>query len=166
MKRLVIISVILPVMLGCVSAVRSQGETANTDGRRTAPEESRPRSAPAELTFLDTVNQGKEVALSENDISSLDVSDKSAQVTKTANSSATRYRIQILASSQIDLVRQEKKTVESKTSLPAFMSMEQPFYKLYVGDFSTRKEAEAQLKKVRKKGYTDAWIVRTRAFSE
>lgn len=167
MKRILIISTVLPVVLGCVSAVRSQGEAVKTERAQTAPVENRTRTTPAELTFLDTLNRGKEVALSENDVSTLAVSDKSVEVAKTASSSASsRFRIQILASSQVETVRQEKRAVEAKTSLPVFMSLEQPFYKLYVGDFQTRKEAEAQLKEIRSKGYSDAWIVRTRAFSE
>jgi hypothetical protein len=39
------------------------------------------------------------------------------------------------------------------------MTSEQSLYKLYVGDFKTKAEAEAALPEVRKQGYKDAWVV-------
>ncbi|MFP4163343.1 MAG: SPOR domain-containing protein [Chitinispirillaceae bacterium] len=165
MKRILLISAVLPVMMGCVSAAHHAKAKPAESKPETVTEQSREKKE-AQLTFLDTLNQGKEVSLSENEVSVLAVSDKRGNNNKEEEASASRFRIQLLASSRVETVRQEKKTVESKTSLPVFLSAEQPFYKLYVGDFSNRKKAEAHLKKIKNKGYPDAWIVRTRVFSE
>lgn len=166
MKRILIVGIVFPVMMGCVDAVRSKADMSQESSVGEKTVENRSRSSSATLTFLDTLNRGKEMSLSEKDVSSLAVSEKSVQITKADDVAASRFRIQVLASSQIETVRQEKKSAETRTSLPVFMTLEQPFYKLYVGDFSTRAEAESQLPEIKKKGYSDAWIVRTRIFSE
>jgi cell division septation protein DedD len=124
-------------------------------------------------TFLDTLNRGKELALAENDVPKLEVVPTiefaAAPQPHITSSHATpppqtdqRFRIQILASSQIDMVRKEKLNAESVTGLPVFMASEQSLYKLYVGDFKTKAEAEAALPGIKNQGYKDAWIVSTK----
>ncbi len=167
MKRVLIIGTLVIPLIGCVSAARLHEQPAAAQDSQPAPVvQKRAVARNVELTFLDTLNRGKEISLSEKDISTLAVTDKSVQSPKAEEETATRFRIQILASSQVETVRVEKKTVEAQTTLPVFMSLEQPYYKLYIGDFSTKAEAEAKLPEIKKKGYQDAWIVRTRAFSE
>jgi len=53
-------------------------------------------------------------------------------------------------------------TAEGLTKLPVFMASEQSLYKLYVGDFKTKAEAEAALPEIRKL-YNGAWIVSVKA---
>jgi hypothetical protein len=60
------------------------------------------------------------------------------------------------------MVRKEKLNAETAMNLPVFMASEQSLYKLYVGDFKTKAEADAALPDVRKK-YKDAWVVSTKS---
>jgi len=115
-------------------------------------------SSGSKATFLDTLNRGKEVALADSDLPTLEVTAAAAPVPD-APKGVARFRIQILASSSVDVVRQEKLNAERATELPVFMTSEQSLYKLYVGDFKTKADAEAALPAVRKKGYGDAWVV-------
>jgi len=148
-------------------AVSSEPTTAVAGERHhhTAPADPRTHYSPAAgRTFLDTLNQGKEVALAPEDLPALEVATVSliAAPSGSAAEAATsepRFRIQILASSQIDMVRKAKLEAESVLELPVFMVAEQALYKLYVGEFKTRQEADTALPEVRKKGYGDAWIV-------
>ena len=70
-----------------------------------------------------------------------------------------KYRIQLFASSQIEALREQKKVAEEKTNLPVFIAYEAPYYKLFAGDFIQKADAEGNLKKLKKIGYNDAWIV-------
>jgi hypothetical protein len=112
-------------------------------------------------TFLDTLNLGKEVSVVENNpkllIKSGNIHSENVQ-SETAN----LYRIQIMASSRIESLREQKKMIEKKIKVPLNIVFEAPFYKLYAGHYSQRSDADAALIQIRKLGYPDAWIVSPR----
>ena len=115
-------------------------------------------------TFLDTLNHGKEIALSPEDLPALEVAPPVVAAAAAAQQQSSpaeepRFRIQILASSQADMARREKVNAAAAFDLPVSMISEQSLFKVFVGSFKTRAEAEAALPKVRGKGYDDAWIV-------
>jgi hypothetical protein len=160
---------VLPVLtvLAAAAALFFGGCTpaAGTNQKAAAPGDAADAVDPRERyaggggrTFLDTLNQGKEIALSAEDIPALELSGESAP----APAGETRFRVQIMASSQIDMVRKEKISAEAAINQPVFMASEQSLYKLYVGDFKTKAEAEAILPEVKSKGYRDAWVVNTK----
>ena len=122
------------------------------------------------LTFLDTLNKGREVAIRATDIvqqAALPVAQpsdtvlSSAEPKREAGVVPSRFRIQVLASTQEQAVKQEKNSLSAKTSLPLAISFESPYYKLFAGDFVQRGEAENSCAQLKKMGYNDAWIVRT-----
>ncbi|MDR0306995.1 MAG: SPOR domain-containing protein [Chitinispirillales bacterium] len=164
MKRSLLIFTVLPFIVGCAASVHSSSNKAVESKEPPVTVEAQIKeyssATKSTLTFLDTLNRGKEVSLSADDLPALNVAVKAVQQEKNVEVNEPRFRIQILASGQIDVVRQEKKSVETATGLPAFMSSEQSLFKLYVGEFQTRAEAEAVLPDIKKKGYRDAWIVR------
>ena len=163
MKRSLLIFMVLPIIAGCAAPARSSlKEAESKEPVKTVEAQSveYSNSTKSPLTFLDTLNRGKELSLSEGDVAVLDVEVNGAAPLKNVEINEPRFRIQILASGQIDVVRQEKKNVEASTGLPVFMSSEQSLYKLYVGEFQTRDQAEAALPDIKKKGYQDAWIVK------
>jgi len=148
---------------GCTPAVGTNQKSAAAASDDAAADAVDPRERYAGgggRTFLDTLNQGKEIALAAEDIPALELSGGSAPAPQ---SGEMRFRVQILASSQIDMVRREKVSAEAAISHPVFMASEQSLYKLYVGDFKTKAEAEAILPEVKSKGYQDAWVVSTKA---
>ncbi|MGA2507400.1 MAG: SPOR domain-containing protein [Chitinispirillaceae bacterium] len=140
-------------------------------------------------TFLDTLNKGREVSITAADIGAQSApvpapapaivpvpapaaapdtfaGRPSGEPKREAGVVPSRFRVQILASTQEQQVREEKNNVAAKIKLadidlPVTVVFEAPYYKLLAGDFAQRSEAEnccAQLKKI---GYNDAWIVRT-----
>jgi hypothetical protein len=146
---------------GCTSAVQKPSAGADREPAAVAEADVRASYSAAggsSLTFLDSLNRGKEVALTDDDLPTLEVTAV-ASLPAAGPKGETRFRIQILASSQIDMVRQEKLNAEAATGLPVFMASEQPLYKLYVGDFKTKADADAALPAVKSKGYRDAWVV-------
>jgi len=143
---------------GCTSAVRNPAEEREATPVSEAATRASYTPSGASATFLDTLNHGKEIALTDADLPTLEVAAVAAAPDASPQGS-TRFRIQILASSQIDMVRQEKLNAETATGMPVFMASEQSLYKLYVGDFKTKADADAALPEVKNKGYRDAWVV-------
>jgi hypothetical protein len=149
---------------GCTPVAKSASGADAVEPRPAAADPRERYRADGGQTFLDTLNRGREAALSANDLPALEVVPAvSAGGPPDADTGAPRFRIQILASSQIDMARREKVNAENVMKQPVFMASEQSLYKLYVGDFKTRAEAEAALPNVRKLGYKDAWVVTAKA---
>ena len=122
---------------------------------------------PPSLTFLDTLNKGRELAITGADyppppgVNSADTAAGKKEIKREAGVVPSRFRIQILASSHEYQVKQEKNRLAAKTKLPLIISFESPYYKLLAGDFVQRSEAENYLAQIKQLGYNDAWIVRT-----
>jgi hypothetical protein len=129
-------------------------------------------------TFLDTLNKGKEVSLSEADFTQQTAQPAApvAVVPDTVQAVATatvprqdagvvpsRFKIQILAGTQEQQVKKGKNALAAKVSLPLSISFESPYYKLFAGDFAQYSEAETWCAQLKDMGYSDAWIVRTAA---
>lgn len=127
------------------------------------------------LTFLDTLNKGKEVSISAADFApppqspstkaaepgaDTAATEPAPQSKKEAGVVASRFRIQVLASTRQEQVAREKAVLASKLDIPVSIVFESPYYKLFAGDFAQRSEAENYLAQVKKSGYNDAWISR------
>jgi hypothetical protein len=150
-----ILAAVSLAVVGCEPAARRPAEAPATDADVRANYSAAGNSS---ATFLDTLNRGREVALTNDDLPTLEVTATTTLPAAASPQGETRFRIQILASSQIDMVRQEKLNAEAATGLPVFMASEQSLYKLYVGDFRTKADADAALPAVKSK-YSDAWVV-------
>jgi hypothetical protein len=116
-------------------------------------------------TFLDTLNKGKEIALSDYDLkpilpeSTTILGDGSG---KGLGAATEGFRIQCFASSQIERIRSEQKELETKIKFPIYIVFNAPYYKLLVGDFFKRADADGALAKLKEIGYGDAWVARSR----
>jgi hypothetical protein len=118
---------------------------------------------PAGETFLDTLNRGKEVSLTEKDFNPIVPETTAISNDKSGGSEVPNgFRIQCFASSQIERVRAEQKIIESKVRFPVYIIFAAPYYKLLVGDFVKRSEADAGVAKMKELGYADAWVMRTK----
>jgi hypothetical protein len=127
---------------------------------------SEKRGVEGSSTFLDTLNRGKEISLSDNDLKpilpeSLAISDDKDGKAPTIEG----FRIQCYASSQIDRIRSEQKQLEFKIKYPVYIVFNAPYYKLLVGDFVKKNDADLALGKLKEIGYTDAWVARSRVNS-
>jgi len=72
------------------------------------------------------------------------------------------YRLQIYETSQVDDANRYLK--KSQKALPdsVYMIFEAPLYKIRYGNFVTKKEADIQKTKLKRSGYKDVWIVKSR----
>ena len=153
--------VVLSITIGCTPYVALHSETQLSANRsESIPIEALQTQKKSKLTFIDTLNKGKEVVLSENDF-------RPSLILKTGtNSAATveskpgaHFRIQVFASSQSEKLKEDKKKLEKQFTIPIAIVFEPPHYKLYAGDFLLRNDADTFLMKIKKLGYQDAWVV-------
>ena len=72
------------------------------------------------------------------------------------------YRLQIFESSSVEETNRTLRKFERSLKDSVYMVFEAPLYKLRLGNFITKKEAEKQKENLNKKGYKNIWIVRSR----
>jgi hypothetical protein len=72
------------------------------------------------------------------------------------------YRLQIFESSSVEEANRTLRKFERSLKDSVYMVFEAPLYKLRLGNFVTKKEAEEQKANLNKKGYKNIWIVRSR----
>jgi hypothetical protein len=125
-------------------------------------------------TYLDTLNRGNELHVSNSDFEDTPVavaperpvsqnpSKKSEQAAQ-AGGEIGNYRIQCMASQSLEGVRKEKLRMEQELGLPLYIVYSPPFYRLHAGAFDNREEAENHLERVQKNGYPEAWVVKSDA---
>jgi len=77
------------------------------------------------------------------------------------------YRIQIAAvSNQQDAMNIQREAMLKFEDVNVYLVFEPPFYKVRIGDFERRFDAEEYQRKAIAAGYRDAWIVRTTIVKE
>lgn len=72
------------------------------------------------------------------------------------------YRVQILATHSAQKADSLRLLLEQKIDDPVYVIFETPNYKVRVGDYLSRSQAEAQQAQLVKIGYPNAWILRSR----
>lgn len=71
------------------------------------------------------------------------------------------YRIQILQTEDAQEAREFQQDAFLRLDIDAYVSYDNPYYKVRVGDFTSRFEAEEFLATLEGRGFKSAWIVRT-----
>jgi hypothetical protein len=80
--------------------------------------------------------------------------------TSSLNSPAEVYRVQIFTSRLYAEAARERQLAEEIFNLPIHLDYEVPYYKLRVGNFLARDEAENMLSEIKTIGYRNAWVAR------
>ena len=73
------------------------------------------------------------------------------------------FRIQIFESSVASIARSEAKRFQNILGDTVYTDFETPLYKLRIGNFKNRKNAEKAVELISRLGAKDAWIIRTKA---
>lgn len=81
--------------------------------------------------------------------------------TKTTTTSVPGYRVQIFASSTQEGADKIASEARFKFTERVYVEYDAPYYKVRVGNYKNRADAEILREKARNMGYPDAWIVQT-----
>jgi cell division protein FtsN len=71
------------------------------------------------------------------------------------------FRVQIGASTDRSGAEEMARIARTRTQEPVYVSLENPYYKVRVGDFTDRGEALQHRDRLRANGYPEAWVVTT-----
>ena len=85
---------------------------------------------------------------------------KDARKTDSTGAQMEVYRVQLFMSRLIGEAGREKAIAEEIFTLPVYLDYEVPYYKIRIGDFATREEAESVLPAVQGMGFNEAWVAR------
>ncbi|HES59826.1 MAG TPA: SPOR domain-containing protein [Caldithrix sp.] len=77
----------------------------------------------------------------------------------TAQPVQTKFKIQIMVTADELKAQQLQLDLENKFSIDTYYEQAGNIYKVFIGRFQTRADAEVLLKNVRENGYPDAWLV-------
>ena len=69
------------------------------------------------------------------------------------------YSVQITAAGVEATAQRLVETITAETDAPVFIDQEGSYWKVRVGAFATREEADGLLNQMQEMGFTDAWIV-------
>ena len=72
------------------------------------------------------------------------------------------FRIQIFESTVASIARAEAKRFQNILGDTVYINFETPLYKLRIGNYINRKNAEDAIESISKLGAKDAWIIRTK----
>jgi hypothetical protein len=78
------------------------------------------------------------------------------------------FRLQLLSTKDLASATRSKAMAQEQFSdlpLKFYLEFDSPYYKVRAGDFKTREEADALRGTVRSRGYPQAWIVKTKVWS-
>jgi len=114
-------------------------------------------------TYLDTLNRGREISLISDTIST-GLSEKMDTAPAGKKMVPEGYRIQVLALTSMEAARAKKSAIESELQVEVYIDFDKPYYKMYVGNYTNRKDAEKALVMIKESGYPDAWIVKSKVF--
>ncbi len=146
------------LLIGCAGG--------RADKKAAAPAENQVRGLelldesfdPASLNDPDYPIQPK----SRKDASHLLSQMQQAEKADTTEQQLFGYRVQILQTEDAEEARKVQKEAILDLDAEVYLIYDNPYYKIRVGDFRTRYEAEQFLEKVLRQGYSAAWIVRTK----
>lgn len=71
------------------------------------------------------------------------------------------WRVQVDAFSIMARAEARRREVMAKTDEPVYVEYEPPLYKVRVGDFLTRKEADSMVTRLKAEGFDKSWVVET-----
>ena len=72
------------------------------------------------------------------------------------------FRLQLFETISKDVADEERINFQKKLNDTIYMVFEAPLYRLQMGDYSTRKEAEIIKSNLVKNGYKNIWIIKSR----
>ena len=176
MKKYITLAIILCSILilnssGCSRAVKSVEQ-----GRKDSPDNIDPFDFGDEFNQKITIkpnlrtdeNKSREKSTDESSKASSITSDYQNDLQKREETNSSKpslnvnilgYRIQIGAFEYKENAEKIAESARSKLDLPVYIIYQAPFYRVRVGDFKEKGEAEKYVKIIMKKGFNDArWV--------
>jgi cell division septation protein DedD len=155
-------------LTGCASAppagAPAHKSTAVERGSDSKPYDFRSEGKIPPLTPADAPNEPdvEEMGVTETPI---DVTDSAAPPDTAPKASAAPadmlvdgFRVQVFASADREIAENASRGAEDRLNIPSYVDLDGGMYKVRVGNFTTRAQADQALGAIRRE-YADAWVV-------
>ena len=76
------------------------------------------------------------------------------------------FRIQVISTNDLNFANSLANEIKEKFSFQTYIIFDSPNYKLRLGDFNSRKNAELTRKDLVQNGYNKSWIIRTKVLKK
>jgi hypothetical protein len=102
----------------------------------------------------------EEIGVSETaiDVTDAEAPPDTARVPAPQDTLIDGFRAQVFATADREIAENAARVATERLRLPSYVELDGGVYKVRVGDFATRPEADEALASIRRQ-YTDAWVV-------
>ena len=155
-------------LAGCASAPPSgspaQKSSSVERGSDSKPYDFRSEGKIPPLTPADAANEPdvEETGVTETPIHVTDAEAPTDTTPKTpaapADTLVDGFRVQVFASADREIAESASRSAQERLKLPSFVDLDGGMYKVRVGNFTTRAQADQALGAIRRQ-YADAWVV-------
>jgi cell division protein FtsN len=163
LKLLFIVTVIISLLIGCSASTGSRYETKVETDKESKTEATKEVSEDFDITPYQTEINIEAPPIATDKLPP-DVwyayDDSLVEMQRQIVSTTDGYRVQVLSTDDIDEANRVRAEVyEKATRKEVYIIFEPPFYKVKVGDFTSKAEAENLRFKLSQLGYTESKIV-------
>jgi hypothetical protein len=164
LSKMFLLSIVLIVISGCAGTFTQPEQEDSPVSEKPKPKKTRkydPLGLKEDLTVVPASGQFYEIddSLVISGAGQLSDSASPVAIGILSNSGAT-YRIQLFTSKEYGPSLEEMNVATEVFDRKVRLDYEVPYYKVRVGDFPTRSEAEAYLPAAQEAGYKTAWVVK------
>jgi len=163
---IVALGALLVFCLGCIGGSGKGDESGADPDRGEVPERFDPIELEEDLTIV-PAEYPSDASIgtpdrSDSDTATTTIGGQSAQASDSTDALQVGdqvYRVQLFTSKLYGEAQKARKVAEEIFDRPVYLDYEVPYFKLRVGSFADRYEAESYLGRARGVGYEDAWVV-------
>jgi hypothetical protein len=163
--QLFLVILIIALTVGCASTKKEQVSAADSDERSRLDETFDPLS----LNDDDIEFKEPEVRKPEESPQYLPMLEtEKDSIPSPMNELIEGFRVQLLSTKDLENATRAKSIAMEQFSdvrVKFYLEFDSPYYKVRLGDFKTREEAEYTRELVRSRGYPKAWIVKSKIWS-
>lgn len=144
----------------CMAKPQSSNRSGKTASESPLRAKLDPLGLPQDTVVVVTPNSDAEKNLIEEIRSISHVQSRPPGVSSQADSSGGQvYRVQLLTADNYSDARRALAVAEEIFDLSISLTYDQPYYKLRVGEFATKSDADAYLLKAKAAGYANGWVL-------
>lgn len=163
MKFLIILLAVITLLIGCSASTSSRYETKKETVKETSTEETKEVSEDFDITPYQTEIEIEAPPIATDKLPP-DVwygyEDSSSNTERKIVGTTDGYRVQVLSTDDIDEANRIRTEIYEKTTRKeVYVIFEPPFYKVKVGDFTSKSEADNLRFKLNQLGYPESKVV-------
>ena len=161
LQKSIIFFVLLIFLFGCAGTKKQTGEQPPTGEKIKLDESFDPLLLDDEDIKFETKSKPAETVAQVNLL-------PEQKATTPINELVDGFRIQLISTKDLESATKAKLIAEEQFSdlqINFYLEFDSPYYKVRVGDFKSRDDAESIREVIRSRGYPKAWIVKTKVWT-